>query len=358
MAAKIGDFAQNVVVTGLILSAAAGTLGCKNLLKKTLKADAGATASSATPQDLADEQLQVKLDEYIKCLNSLSSPIHQSRQRYLSFIPKSGPTGKEANAGLYKLNPGTTANCSAGVARAQTEPPSDPKLESVGTEYAAAAADVDQLMSDADNYFELRLFKNDHWEKGKALHPKLMAGWSRFNKADRALHDTLDGITKPLAQRTLGRIEREDGKRFAYNRKKVLIAARELIESSDPSGEDDDIDASLYSASYTDFEKSLDDLSAYGSTHKAELTKASNPAFPMSESNYTQFVKEAGDFKTAAKNFWHCLQEAPAKSKTASGKIDVAKIGTCNGGPAWKTAEAVIKHYNDFIQTSNTRQFP
>lgn len=359
MAVMGGTMLKNAVLTGVLVCLGLSTTGCKNLLKKKLGGDAGATGdTTATGQDHADEQLQGKLDEYIKCLNSLSSPIHQSRQRYLTYVPRTGPKGTEANADLYKLSPGLAATCSAGAAKAKALPPTEGKLETAGADFAAAAVEIDKLMAEMDTYYELRLFKSDKWEKGKAEHPKLMTAWDHFSKADKALHDALDGITKPLAQRTLARIEREDGKRFSWNRKKVLITARDLIESSDPVGDDDDVDANLYTAAYTDFEKSLDELSAYGSMHKTDLSKPTNPAFPMSDSNYTSFVKEAGDFKKAAKDFWRCLQDAPAKAKTPSGKIDMEKVGACGGAPAWKTADNVIKQYNEFIQTSNSKQFP
>jgi tetratricopeptide (TPR) repeat protein len=354
-----GSVVGKVIGTCVLVGLAVTTSGCKKLLARKASADAGvATTAGMTAQDHADEQIQEKLDEYIKCLNSLSSSIHQSRHRYLTFIPRTGPTGREATADLYRLPVGSTASCSSGVTRSKVVPPSDPKLESAGEEFSAAATDIDHLMTEMDTYYELRLFRGDKWAKGKAMHPRLMAAWERFSKADKNLHDTLDGITKPLAQRVLGRIEREDGKKFRYGRKKVLINARELVEASDPIGDDDDVDPSLYTASYTELEKALDELSTYGATHKTELALTSNPAFPMAESNYNQFVKEAGDFKKAAKDYWRCLQDAPAKAKTASGKIDLDKLGMCGGSPAWKQADEVIKQYNEFIRTSNAHQFP
>ena len=362
MGTSVSGVVGRVVATGLLACVALSSVGCKSLLKKKFGGgDAGAatTAAAATEQDDADEQLQEKLDEYIKCLNSLSSPIHQSRHRYFTYVPRTGPTGKETMADIYRLPVGAATNCSAGVSRSKIMPPSEPKLEEAGAEFSLAATEIDRLMTEMDTYYELKLFKDDKWAKGKAMHPRLVAAWTRFSTADKNLHDTLDGITKPLAQRVLGRIEREDGKKFRYSRKKVLITARELVEASDPIGEDDDIDGSLYVAAYTEFEKSLDELTEYGQGHKAELALATNPAFPMSESNYNQFVKEAGDFKRAAKDFWRCLQDAPAKAKTPSGKIDMDKLGNCSNGVAsWKTGDEVIKQYNEFIRTSNSRQFP
>ena len=364
MGTSVSGVLGRVVATGLLACIALSSTGCKSLLKKKFGAgaDAGVTTTGAAPlegQDLADEQIQDKLDEYIKCLNSLSSPIHQSRHRYFTYVPRTGPTGKETMADIYKLPVGATANCSAGITRSKAMPPSEPKLEEAGSEFSLAAIEIDRLMTEMDTYYDLRLFKDDKWAKGKAMHPRLMAAWSRFSTADKNLHDTLDGITKPLAQRVLGRLEREDGKRFRYSRKKVLITARELVEASDPIGEDDDIDGSLYIAAYTEFEKALDELTAYGQLHKAELDDKTNPSWPMSKSNYERFTKEAGDFKKAAKEFWRCLQDAPAKAKTPSGKIDMDKLGNCSNGVAsWKTGDEVIKQYNEFIRTSNAHQFP
>jgi len=353
---------SKVVTLGLLVGVVGTTTGCKALLKKKAAGDdagAGAGATTSTnAEDQADEQLMEKLDQYIKCLNSVSSSIHQSRHRYLSFVPRTGPTGREATADLYRLPAGAATQCTNGANKAKTMPPSDPKLEGAGSDFAAAAAEIDKLMTEMDTYYELKLFRDDKWAKGKLMHPKLMSAWDQFSKADKALHDTLDGITKPLAQRTLARIERDDGKRFRYYRKKVLITARELVEASDPVGDDDDLDPNLYTAAYTELEKGLDELSAYGATNKAELSNPNNAAFPLSESNYTKFVKEATDFKKAANNYWACLQNAPAKAKSPTGKIDLDKLGTCGGAPAWKMGDEVIKQYNEFIRTSNSNQFP
>lgn len=351
-----------VACVGVVAALAMTQVGCKSLLKKKTGGDAGTTTttntSPATGQDLADEQLQEKLDEFIKCLNSLSSSIHQSRHRYLTYIPRTGPTGRESYADVYKLPTGAATNCSTGVTKAKAQPPSDPKLEGAGTEFSLAATEIDHLLNEMDTYYDMKSFRDDKWAKGKAMHPRLMAAWDRFSKADKNLHDTLDGITKPLAQRVLARIEREEGKKFRYSRKKVLITARDLIEASDPVGDDDDVDFNLYSASYTEFEKGLDELTAYGGLHKAELGATHGPNWPMAESNYDSFVREATDFKKAAKEFWRCLRDAPAKAKTPSGKIDMAKMGNCADGPAWKQGDEVIKQYNEFIRTSNNHQFP
>ena len=62
----------------------------------------------------------------------------------------------------------------------------------------------------------------------------------------------------------------------------------------------------------------------------------------MADSNYDSFLKESGDFKKAAKEFWRCLRDAPAKAKTPSGKIEIFSetihgfgYDDCPGHPAW-----------------------
>jgi len=347
-----------MVVVGLGLS---GT-GCKKLLAKRLAARDGgvATAGSAalSGQDLVDEQMQEKLDEYIKCLNTLSSSIHRARGRYLFYVPKAGPKGTERDADIYVLTSGAAASCATGVTKSKAMPPPDAKLEGAGDEYSAAATAVDQVITEMHSYLELKSFKDDKWAKGKAIHPRLIAAFDRFSAADKTLHDTLDGITKPLNQRALVRIEKEEGQKFRYWRKKTLINAREMIEASDPVGDDQDIDFNLYQASYTDFEKSLDELQGYGNNHKPDLEAKTNPAWPLASSHYETFVREATDFKVASKEFWRCLRDAPAKAKSPTGKIDMKNMGNCNAQPAWREAENVIKKYNEFIRASNNNMFP
>jgi hypothetical protein len=344
-------------VTGsLVLSAA----GCKTLLKRRFGPDGGtATNATITPEDQADDQLQAKLDEYVKCLNSLSSSLHQTRRRYLRAIPRTGPKGTEHDVTLDRAPAGAAAACAAGVQKSNALPPSDAKLEAAGTEFADAASDVDGLLAEMDAYLSAKSYKDDRWAKGKALHPRLMASWDRFVTADKNLHVTVDGMTKPLAQRLLGRIERDEGRRYRYGRKRVLIAGRELIEASDPVGEDTDIDFTVYQTAFTDFEKALDELVTYGGQHKADLmNEKSAPNWPRADANYDQFVRASTDYKKTAKEFWRCLRDAPPRAKSQSGRIDREKVGSCGTESAWRESEILVQTYNDFIHVSNAHQFP
>lgn len=345
-------------LVGLVLS---GT-GCKKLLKKATEFDAGVTApgaSSTAQADDPDDLLQEKLEEYIKCLNTLSSSVHQSQKRYLSLVPKTGPTGKESWADIYKLPDGAAGKCAAGVAKSKAMPPKQEALETAGDQFAKAVSTLDPMITDLDKYFDNKDYRDDKWAKAKTVHPQLMAAFADFNKADNALHTALDGITKPLAQRVLAHIEKEEGKKFRYHRKHVLNTARDLIEASDPSGEDADVDFNLYSASLTEFEKAVDDLTTYGGAHKAELSDQKQaPSWPLADNHYDSFVSSVTAYRKASKDYWRCLRDAPAKAKSATGKVDLEKITTCPDGRPGQVAEEVIKKYNEFIRTSNNNQFP
>lgn len=356
---------RGVLVVSVLVGGAFGTSGCKKLVKKGADLDAGAAPSAkqasaaTTSEDAKDEQLQEKLAAYIGCLNTLSSPIHQARRRYAGYVPKAGPTGRETFAAVDALPNGAASTCTTGTAKAKAMPPSDPKLESTGEEFAASSSELDSLLTDAHRYFDNKDFRDDKWAKGKALHPKLMAAWSRFSKADKALHDTLDGITKPLAQRSLARIEREEGQKFRYHRKHALIAGRELVEAADPVGEDDSIDFALYQSAFAEFEKALDDLSTYGASHKAELENQKlAPSWPLAVSHFASFTTAGTAYRKSAKDFLRCLRDAPASAKNKAGKIDVQKVRSCPDGKPEKVAEEVVDKFNAFIRTSNNNQFP
>ena len=154
-----------------------------------------------TPQDDVDEQMLDKLDAYIICLNTLSSPVHQTRARYFSWVdPKKGVTGNERVVlGLFDLPKDAAQKCTAGLTKARAMPPKDAKLEAAGDEFARTVMELDGLIDEVFTYYENKNFKDDKFAKGKAMHPRLMAAFANFSKADNNLHETLDGITKPLA---------------------------------------------------------------------------------------------------------------------------------------------------------------
>jgi hypothetical protein len=355
LSARLGTFAIACVLT---VGAATGTLGCKKLLKGKGTVDAGkATPTSTnTPQDDIDEQMLDKLDAYIICLNTLSSPVHATRARYFSWVdPKKGVTGNERVVlGLFDLPNESAQKCTAGLTKARTMPPKDAKLEAAGDEFAKTVTELDLLIDEVFTYYENKNFKDDKFAKGKAMHPRLMTAFANFSKADNNMHQTLDGITKPLAQRTLARIEREEGRNFRYHRKNVLIGARELVEAGDPVGDDDNVDTALYAASFNAFDKAVTDLEAYGLLHKSDLSLRTVQTTILAPSNFDSFMRAANEYRKRAREYNRCLRDAPARAKTPTGKVDPDKLPPCPDG----RPRDVVQKYNEFIRNSNDHQFP
>ena len=348
------------LVFAVWVSATSGTLGCKKLFKKK-GPDGGVTTSidagtGNTPQDDADEAMQEKLEAYIVCLNTLSSPVHATRARYFSWVnPKTGPTGKEPNIyGLFDLPNDTAKKCTDGLAKSKIMDPRDAKLEAAGDDFAKAVTDLDALIDEVFTYYENKNYKDDKFAKGKAIHPKLMTAFDTFSKADNNLHATLDAITKPLAERALARIEREEGRKFRYHRKNVLLKARVLVEAGDPVGETDFVDFPLYNTSFNALDQALNDLQSYALVHKNELDAQTNPSWPLAKSNLDTFTRAADDYRKKSREYLRCLRDSPVRAKMANNKVDPDKMGPCPDG----RPRDVVQKYNDFIHTSNDHQFP
>ncbi|MCL2723150.1 MAG: YiiG family protein [Polyangiaceae bacterium] len=346
------------VVIGTFAGLFASNLGCRKLVSKALQQIDGGTSTTGTSEAQSndpDERLREKIEPYIECLNSLSSEIRGMEKSYLSNIPGTGPTGKERSAYMPALSKGDATKCSTNLAKAKTMQPSLPALEQAGEAFAKAANQIDPLAAQLHEYFDKKNYLDDHWAKAKELHPQIMAAFKDFNRANDDLHTALDGITKPLSQRELARIEKEDGKKFRYHRKHVLNTARDLVEVSNPDSQE--IDFNAYSAAMTEFEKALEDLTTYGGSHKSDLSDEKKRVNVLAEHNYDSFVRAANDYQKAQKTFWRCLRDAPAKAKLANGRVDVDKAACPKDVINGRADQAAMKKYNEFINTSNRSQF-
>lgn len=335
------------------------SLGCKKPLPA--KADAGNTAAkpTASPQDDADEQMQDKIEPYTDCLNTLSHEVHEAHSRYTSWAdPKTGPTGHErVILGLLALPRDAAQTCTKGLTQAKQMPPAETKLEAAGAEFARTVTELDGLINQVFGYYEEKEYKSDRFAKGKAIHPQLVAAFADFSKADTTLRATLDGITRPLAQRALLRLEREEGRSFRFHRRNVMVKARELVEAGDPVGEDDDVDVSLYDTQFTAFEKALTNFSTHGAANKKELDLQVNPSWPHASANFDQLARAADDYLKKSREFLRCLRDAPPKAKSAQGKVDLDKLDKLRPCPEGRRRDVVTK-YNQLVDVSNKHPFP
>jgi hypothetical protein len=156
----------------------------------------------------------------------------QSRQRYFSWAAKSGPTGRERIIyGTYTIY--DTSDCAKNVEKANALEPHDAELEAAATAYAKAAARLETLLKEADDYYTQQDYKDDKMAKGKALHPLLVAAWDAFATADKNLRGGVEAINDRRAVEKLAAIEQSEGRKARYHVQALMIQAKRLLRAED-----------------------------------------------------------------------------------------------------------------------------
>ncbi len=186
---------------------------------------------------------------------------------------------------------------------------------------------------------------------GKELHPALLGALEAFVRADLALRAAVRGLTRPLAERALARVEAAEGKRFRYHRRRVLELARELVELGDPADPSDPSGARAlvprdYEAALAALAAGLDALRAYGAEHRGELEGGADTTAAAA---YDRFVEACAAFVATGRAYAACVGRAP----TADGKVDLATLPRCPGGDR----RALTERYDAFVHTSNASPF-
>jgi len=191
----------------------------------------------AFASDADDAGVAGKLDPAIKCINSHSHWVLKSRERYLSWIKsaESGPTGKEAVIyGLYKLH--DVGTCRAGIEAVLGKSPAMPEFEQAMQAWLQAFATADAVITEADTYYELQNYNDDRMQLGKALHPRLLAAYADFERADDALRTQLESIKDGLTERRLERLAADPALRTPYLAERALREADLMLRSASGLG--------------------------------------------------------------------------------------------------------------------------
>jgi hypothetical protein len=180
-----------------------------------------AIAQSAPPPMIA------KLNAYIECTNRHSARIFDSRSRYLSWVTKTGPTGRERIIyGVYEIY--ETAGCRAAIAKANAAEPRDAEWEAAATAYGEAIGVLEPLLKTANDYFDQQNYKDDKMAKGRDLHPRLMAAWDAFAKADAALRTRNEAASDQVTTAKIAEIEAKEGRKVRWHVENLMLAAKRL----------------------------------------------------------------------------------------------------------------------------------
>ncbi len=198
------------------------------LLSTIALAPFSALPAAAQTEGGDSPSLTKKLNAYVGCINRLSERSHQSRDRYFSWASKKGPTGKERIIyGTYTIY--DTRDCRKNVEMANALDPRDAELEAAATAYSEAVATLEPLLKEADDYYTQEDYRDDKMAKGKALHPRLVAAWDAFAKADTSLRNGVDSIRDKLALQRLAEIEQKEGRKARYHIEALMIEAKAVL---------------------------------------------------------------------------------------------------------------------------------
>lgn len=290
---------------------------------------ASATASAQTPPASDPPSLTEKLNAYVGCINRLSERSYDSRRRYFSWVGKSGPTGKERIIyGTYTIY--DTSDCRKNVEKANALEPRDAELEAAASAYADAVGKLEPLLKEADDYYKQEDYKDDKMAKGRALHPRLVAAWDAFAKADTALRTGVETINDKRAAERLAAIEQSEGKNARYHVEAVMISAKRVVRSM----ETDKPNVAAITQAVNDYEalvKSTEKLAADGDAKIGSF-----------------FVSNAKSFLTSAKQLMRRIRD-----KVPYSQGDKMMLSSGGGWMVEGSPQRLMRDYNQLVESYN-----
>jgi hypothetical protein len=303
---------------------------CAVLLAPPLASRAAPRDQSAPDQPATSPSptLTEKLNAYVGCINRLSERSYESRKRYFSWVSKNGPTGRERIIyGTYTIY--DTTDCRKNIDKANALEPHDAALEDAALAYGEAVAKLEPLLKEADDYYSQENYKDDRMVKGKALHPRLVAAWDAFAKADTALRTAVDAINDKRALARLAEIERTDGRNARYHVEALMINAKRVLRAENTERSDL---AAINQA-----------LNEYESLIKATEQLATND-----KKIGSFFISNAKSFLTTAKQLMRRIRDKVPYSQGDKMMINAGSGWMVDGSP-----QRLLRDYNQLVDAYN-----
>lgn len=173
-----------------------------------------------------------KINTYIELLNRSSRGL-DSWKRYTSWVDlKKGLTGKEKYPGwgLYSLYDDVIKKYVPKALEVVKEEPALPALDRAAQIYSEALITLHPIVDEANSYYSRQDYRDDQFEKGKELHPKLVAAFTNFIKAREAFDAELTPTKKLLDDYSLAVIEKTEGKKWTWHQKNIMMLTSRSLE--------------------------------------------------------------------------------------------------------------------------------
>jgi len=321
----------------LLLISALSLAGCKRIIQEAIKArQAGADGGGVGQKTDEDQALGEKLNGYIRdCLNRYSKSVHSAEERYFEWADaKKGPTGKERNIyGVYEISL-DPEQCKAAIAKANAAQPSKPDMEKLASAYSTALVSVVPVINEAHKYYERGDYKDDKMAKAKQLHPKLVAGFEAFDKADTDLSQLVDQVQEDLDKRELVRIEKEEGKKGHWHTVNTTLLAKPLLHEA--AKEVSKINLAGLSAAEDAYDQAVDAFETWSNQNKSE------------SSNTSSYLSSAKDLVIVGKNLVRHIRD-----KKPFSAFEKRQMGTSAGWMVEGSPDAVLDKYNKLVDAYN-----
>jgi Protein of unknown function (DUF3829) len=175
--------------------------------------------------------------------------------------------------------------------------------------------------------------KDDRMRKGKALHPRLVAAWDAFARADKALRGEVEAINDKHAMERLAEIEKSEGRQARYYVQAVMIHAKRMLRAQETAKPD--------LAAIT---KALDD---YEATVNGAEQFAGN-AFTDRNKIGSFFINNAKSFLVTAKQLMRRIRDHVRYS--AGDRMMLS------GGGGWMvegSPQRLLRDYNQLVESFN-----
>jgi hypothetical protein len=317
------------------------TTSCRKIVEEAMRASEQASADAGRVSEEAarlgeDQALGEKLNGYIRdCLNRFSKPVRASEERYYSWVdPRKGPasrTRKVNGIESIALDPDL---CRTAVARSNGRPPNLPAMEKKADAYVTSLVELVPLVKEASEYYAREDYKADKMAKGKQLHPKVVAAFDAFDRADGELSEAVDKVQDDLDRRELSRIEREEGKKAHWHVVRTTVLAKPVLHES--ARELAKIEVASVGAACETFAGAVTEFEQWANQNPSDATKSA------------RFMAAARDLAGACDALVHRLRDKKPFSVAERRRMGTSAGPTVEGSP-----DAVLDKYNRVIEAYN-----
>jgi hypothetical protein len=176
--------------------------------------------------DPENQRVLAKLQPYINCLGDHSPRVFEAADLYRERLTDEQGLGDDVSPVVRaSLDP---VSCIEVMAASREREPALPDLDTAGKSFADALQTVHAVTSEAESYFDRKSTKFDR-AKGVAMHPKIVAAFADFERAQGVLFDLVQQRNRQIYQDQLARREQKEGRTLVVRGGTLVLQAETVV---------------------------------------------------------------------------------------------------------------------------------